>query len=40
MYNKTEILKYLIQDYGVKNTKDIQDMLKDLFAPYRYKINL
>ncbi|WP_199874377.1 IS256 family transposase [Paraclostridium bifermentans] len=32
MYNKTEILKYLIQDYGVKNTKDIQDMLKDLFA--------
>lgn len=32
MYNKTEILKYLIQDYGVKNTKDIQDMLKDLFV--------
>lgn len=32
MYNKTEILRYLIQDYGVKNTKDIQYMLKDLFS--------
>lgn len=32
MYNKNEILKHLIQEYDVKNTKDIQEMLKDLFA--------
>ncbi len=32
MYNETEILKHLIQEYGVKNTKDVQEILKGLFA--------
>ena len=32
MLNKSEILKRLIEEYDVKTTKDIQEMLKDLFA--------
>ena len=32
MLNKSEILKKLIQEYDVKTTRDIQEMLKDLFA--------
>ncbi|MGL5346816.1 MAG: IS256 family transposase [Peptostreptococcaceae bacterium] len=32
MLNKSEILKRLIQEYDVKTTKDVQEMLKDLFA--------
>lgn len=32
MFNKSEILKRLIEEYDVKTTKDIQEMLKDLFA--------
>ncbi|MBJ9785501.1 IS256 family transposase, partial [Clostridioides difficile] len=32
MFNKNEILKKLIEEYDVKTTTDIQDMLKDLFA--------
>ena len=32
MLNKSEILKKLIQEYDVKTTKDVQEMLKDLFA--------
>lgn len=26
------MLRYVVQDYGVKNTKCIQDILKDLFS--------
>ena len=32
MLNKSEILKKLIQEYDVKTTRDVQEMLKDLFA--------
>ncbi|HFL2422939.1 TPA: transposase [Clostridioides difficile] len=32
MFNKNEILKKLIEEYDVKTTTDIQNMLKDLFA--------
>lgn len=32
MLNKSEILKRLIEEYNVKTTKDVQEMLKDLFA--------
>lgn len=32
MLNRSEILKKLIQEYYVKTTKDVQEMLKDLFA--------
>ena len=32
MYNKSEILKTLINEYDVKTTRDVQEMLKDLFA--------
>lgn len=32
MLNKGEILRRLIEEYGVKTTKDVQEMLKDLFA--------
>lgn len=32
MLNKSEILKRLIEEYDVKTTKDVQEMLKDLFA--------
>ncbi len=32
MLNRSEILKKLIQEYDVKTTKDVQEMLKDLFA--------
>ena len=32
MFNKNEILKKLIEEYDVKTTTDIQDMLKDLFT--------
>ena len=32
MLNKSEILKKLIQEYDVKITRDVQEMLKDLFA--------
>lgn len=32
MLNKSEILRRLIQEYDVKTTKDVQEMLKDLFA--------
>ncbi|MDK2587472.1 IS256 family transposase [Romboutsia sedimentorum] len=32
MLNKGEILRRLIKEYGVKTTKDVQEMLKDLFA--------
>ena len=32
MLNKSEILKKLIQEYDVKATRDVQEMLKDLFA--------
>lgn len=32
MYNKSEILKTLISEYDVKTTKDVQEMLKDLFS--------
>lgn len=31
MFNKNEILKTLISEYGVKTTKYVQEMLKDLF---------
>ncbi len=30
MFNKNEILKKLIEEYDVKTTTDIQEMLKDL----------
>ena len=30
--NKSDILRFLIQEYDVKNSNDIQNMLKDLFA--------
>ena len=32
MLNKSEILKKLIQEYDVKTTRDVQEMLKDLFS--------
>lgn len=32
MLNKSEILKRLIEEYDVQTTKDVQEMLKDLFA--------
>ena len=32
MFNKNEILKKLIEEYDVKTTRDVQEMLKDLFA--------
>ena len=32
MLNKSEILKKLIQEYDVKTTRDVQELLKDLFA--------
>lgn len=32
MLNKSEILRRLIEEYDVKTTKDVQEMLKDLFA--------
>lgn len=32
MLNKSEILKKLIQEYDVKTTRDLQEMLKYLFA--------
>ena len=32
MFNKNEILKTLISEYDVKTTKDVQEMLKDLFS--------
>ncbi|HGM3509474.1 TPA: hypothetical protein ACKOR7_004091 [Clostridioides difficile] len=32
MFNKNEILKKLIEEYDVKTTTDIQDMLKNLFT--------
>ena len=32
MFNKNEILKKLIEKYDVKTTRDVQEMLKDLFA--------
>lgn len=32
MLNKSEVLKRLINEYDVKTTKDVQEMLKDLFA--------
>lgn len=32
MFNKNEILKKLIEEYDVKTTTDIQNMLKDLFT--------
>ncbi|MCC0637732.1 MULTISPECIES: transposase [unclassified Clostridioides] len=32
MFNKNKILKKLIEEYDVKTTTDVQDMLKDLFA--------
>ena len=32
MLNKSQILKKLIQEYDVKTTRDVQEMLKDLFA--------
>lgn len=32
MLNKSEILRKLIQEYDVKTTKDVQEMLKDLFS--------
>lgn len=32
MLNKSEILKKLIQEYNVKTTRDVQEMLKDLFS--------
>lgn len=32
MLNKSEILKRLIEEYDIKTTKDVQEMLKDLFA--------
>ncbi len=32
MLNKSEILRKLIEEYDVKTTKDVQEMLKDLFA--------
>jgi putative transposase len=30
--NKSDILRFLIQEYDVKNSNDVQNMLKDLFA--------
>lgn len=32
MLNKSEVLRKLIEEYDVKTTKDVQEMLKDLFA--------
>lgn len=32
MLNKSEILRRLIEEYDVQTTKDVQEMLKDLFA--------
>lgn len=32
MLNKSEVLRTLIEEYDVKTTKDVQEMLKDLFA--------
>lgn len=32
MFNKSEILKSLLNEYDVKTTKDVQNMLKDLFS--------
>lgn len=32
MLNKSEILRRLIEEYNVQTTKDVQEMLKDLFA--------
>lgn len=32
MLNKSEILRRLIEEYDVKTTRDVQEMLKDLFA--------
>ncbi len=32
MLNKSEVLRRLIEEYDVKTTKDVQEMLKDLFA--------
>ena len=32
MFNKNEILKTLISEYDAKTTKDVQEMLKDLFS--------
>lgn len=32
MLNKSEILRKLLQEYDVKNARDVQSMLKDLFA--------
>lgn len=32
MLNKSEVLRRLIEEYDVKTTRDVQEMLKDLFA--------
>ncbi|MEG0844594.1 MAG: transposase [Romboutsia sp.] len=32
MLNKSEVLRTLIKEYDMKTTKDVQEMLKDLFA--------
>lgn len=32
MFNKSEILESLLNEYDVKTTKDVQNMLKDLFS--------
>ena len=37
MFNKNEILKTLISEYDVKTTKDVQEMLKDLFSSTIHK---
>ena len=30
--NKSDILRFFIQEYNVSNSNDVQNMLKDLFA--------